>query len=132
MKSGAQGFTLVEVLVALMILGVSLAAVFQALSSSRRLSLKAEESLSAVRLAQNILANPAVIDAAVKGKAMGGNIDGDRDWRYSLTARPLEISTGATKHDVYQVPSMYELDLCLSHFADFREKIFCVKQWYRQ
>ncbi len=132
MKADQRGFTLIEVLVALMILGVSLSAVFQALSSSRRLSLKADESLTAARLAQNILTNPALIDASLKGKAMGGNIDGDRDWRYSLTAQPLEISTGSTKHDVYQVPTMYELNLCLSHVADFREKMFCVKQWYRQ
>lgn len=132
MKIAQRGFTLIEVLVALMILGVSLAAVFQALSSSRRLSLKAEESLAAVRLAQNLLSNPALIDAALSGKERGGNCDNEPDWRYSLSALPLEISTGNTRHDVYQVPAMYELNLCLSHVADFREKIFCVKQWYRR
>jgi prepilin-type N-terminal cleavage/methylation domain-containing protein len=131
MKTRQRGFTLIEVLVALIILGISLGAVFQALSSSRRISLKADETLTAVRLAQNILANPALIDKALKGREIAGNIDMEPAWRYSLSALPLELDTG-DKRDVSQVPAMFELKLCLFHESDRREKAFCMKQWQRQ
>lgn len=125
------GFTLIEVVVALIILGLSLSAVFQVLSSSRRISLKADEMLTAVRLAQNLLANPALIDTALKGREVAGAVPLEAHWRYSLSAVPLEFGTGS-RRDVLQVPAMYELKLCLFHETDRREKIFCVKQWQRR
>lgn len=131
MKTSQQGFTLIEVLVALIILGISLGAIFQALSSSRRISLKADETLTAVRLAQNLLANSALIDTALKGRELAGNIEMEPEWRYSLSALPLEFDTG-NKRDVFQAPGMFELKLCLFHVTDRREKIFCLKQWQRQ
>lgn len=131
MKTSQRGFTLIEVLVALIILGISLGAVFQELSSSRRISLKADETLTAVRLAQNLLANPALIDTALKGREIAGNIEMEPAWRYSLSALPLELDTG-NKRDVFQVPAMVELKLCLFHVTDRREKIFCLKQWHRR
>ena len=131
MKTSQRGFTLIEVLVALIILGISLGAVFQALSSSRRISLKADETLTAVRLAQNLLANPALIDTALKGREIAGNIEMEPAWRYSLSALPLELDTG-DKRDVFQVPAMFELKLCLFHETDRREKAFCMKQWHRR
>jgi len=131
MKTSQRGFTLIEVLVALIILGISLGAVFQALSSSRRISLKADETLTAVRLAQNLLADPALMDTAMKGREIAGNIDMEPAWRYSLSALPLELDTG-DKRDVSQVPAMFELNLCLFHETDRREKAFCMKQWHRR
>jgi prepilin-type N-terminal cleavage/methylation domain-containing protein len=131
MKTCQRGFTLIEVLVALIILGISLGAIFQALSGSRRISFKADETLTAVRLAQNILANPALIDTALKGREIAGNIDMEPLWRYSLSALPLELDTG-DKSNVSQVPAMFELKLCLFHESDRREKTFCMKQWHRR
>jgi prepilin-type N-terminal cleavage/methylation domain-containing protein len=131
MKTRQRGFTLIEVLVALIILGISLGAVFQALSSSRRISLKADETLTAVRLAQNLLANPALIDKALKGREIAGNIEMEPAWRYSLSAQPLELDTGDNR-DVSQVSAMFELKLCLFHEMDRREKAFCMKQWHRR
>ncbi len=131
MKTSKRGFTLIEVLVAMIILGMSLSAVFQALSSSRRISLKADEILTVVRLAQNLLANPALIDTALQGREIAGNIEMEPAWRYSLSTLPLEFDTGNTR-DVFQVPAMFELKLCLVHETDRREKIFCLKQWLRR
>jgi prepilin-type N-terminal cleavage/methylation domain-containing protein len=131
MKTGNRGFTLLEVLVALILLGVSLGAVFQALSSSRRLSLKADETLTAVRLAQNILSNPVLIDTAMKGKGIAAQVDGEVGWRYTFSALPLEMDVGGNR-DAFQVPAMYELTMCLFHETDRREKAFCMKQWHRQ
>jgi prepilin-type N-terminal cleavage/methylation domain-containing protein len=131
MKNSQWGFTLIEVLVALIILGISLGTIFQALSSSRRISLKADEILTAVRLAQNLLANPALIDTAMQNREVAGNIEMEPAWRYSLSALPLEFDTG-NKRDIFQVPAMFELKLCLFHVTDRREKIFCIKQWQRQ
>ena len=131
MKNRQRGFTLIEVLVALIILGISLGAIFQVLSSSRRISLKADETLQAVRLAGNLLANPALIDAVLKGRGITARIDGEAGWRYTLSALPLEIGTG-NQRDNFQVPAMFELTLCLFHETDLREKAFCMKQWIRQ
>ena len=131
MKNRQHGFTLIEVLVALIILGISLGAIFQALSSSRRISLKADETLQAVRLAGNLLASPALMDTALKGREINARIDGDAGWRYTLSALPLEIDTG-NKRDVFQVPAMFELTLCLYHETDRREKAFCMKRWIRR
>lgn len=131
MKNRQHGFTLIEVLVALIILGISLGAIFQALSSSRRISLKADETLQAVRLAGNLLASPALMDTALKGREIAARIDGEAGWRYTLSALPLEIDTG-NKRDVFQVPAMFELTLCLYHETDRREKAFCMKRWIRR
>jgi prepilin-type N-terminal cleavage/methylation domain-containing protein len=130
MKNKPSGFTLMEVLVALVILGISLGAIFQALSSSRRISLKADENLDAVRLASNLLNDPAVVDTALKRGEIMNRIEGEAGWRYSLSAQPLEIDTGDTR-DVFQVPAMFALNLCLFHESDFREKAFCMQQWIR-
>ena len=117
---------------ALIILGISLGAVFQALSSSRRISLKADETLTAVRLAQNLLADPALIDAAVNGREVAAQIDGEAGgWRYTLSAQPLEINPGNSRN-VFQVPAMFELTVCLIHETDVHEKAFCMKKWQRQ
>jgi prepilin-type N-terminal cleavage/methylation domain-containing protein len=131
MKISQRGFTLIEVLVALIILGISLGAIFQTLSSSRRISLKADETLQAVRLAGNLLASPVLVDTALKGKQVAAQIDGEGGWRYALSALPLEIDTG-NKRDIFQVPAMFELTLCLFHETDRREKAFCMKQWIRR
>ncbi len=131
MKIRQSGFTLIEVLVALIILGISLGAIFQALSSSRRISLKADETLQAVRLAGNLLASPALKDTVLRGSGIAARIDGEAGWRYTLSASPLEIDTG-NKRDIFQVPAMFELTLCLFHETDLREKAFCMKQWIRQ
>jgi len=131
MKIRQHGFTLIEVLVALIILGISLGAVFQALSSSRRISLKADETLQAVRLAGNLLASPALIDAVLSGRAISARIPGEDGWKYTLSALPLEIGAG-NKRDIFQVPAMFELTLCLFHETDVREKAFCMKQWIRR
>jgi general secretion pathway protein I len=131
MKTSQRGFTLIEVLVALIILGISLGAIFQALSSSRRISIKADETLTAVRLAQNLLENPALIDTVLKGRGVASRIEGEAGWRYTFSALPLEINVGNTR-DALQVPAMFELTVCLFHETDRKEKSFCLKQWHRQ
>jgi general secretion pathway protein I len=131
MKTSQRGFTLIEVLVALIILGMSLGAIFQALSSSRRISLKADETLQAVRLAGNLLASPALMDNALNGRGIAARIDGEAGWRYTFSASPLEIDTG-NKRDIFQVPAMFELTLCLFHETERREKAFCMKKWIRR
>lgn len=130
MKNRQQGFTLIEVLVALIILGISMGAIFQSLTVSRRISVKADETLTAVRLAQNILADPALIDTAVRGRAVAAPIEEEQGWRYTLSAQPLEIST-VNSRDAFQIPGMFELTVCLLHETDVHQKSYCMKQWYR-
>ena len=73
-NTDAGGFTLIEVMVAMIILTISLGAIFQALSSSRNISLKADETLQAVRLAGNLLADPGLMDIVSKGRDMTGPV----------------------------------------------------------
>ena len=124
------GFTLIEVVVALIILGISLGAIFEALSVSRNIAIKADETLDAVRLAGNILADPVLINTVVKGNAVSQPIDGEPGWRFTFSAQPLEFDAG-NRRNAMQVPAMYELKLCLFHTTDRREKEFCINRWYR-
>lgn len=124
------GFTLIEVVVALIILGISLGAIFEALSVSRNIAIKADETLDAVRLAGNILADPVLINTVVKGNAVSQSIDGEPGWRFTFSAQPLELDAGNRRNSM-QVPAMYELKLCLFHATDRREKEFCINRWYR-
>ena len=129
-NTDAGGFTLIEVMVAMIILTISLGAIFQALSSSRNISLKADETLQAVRLAGNLLADPGLMDIVSKGRDMTGPVVGEIGWRYTLSALPLEFDTGS-KRDVFRPPGMVELKLCLFHETEGRAKIFCMNHWYR-
>lgn len=131
MKNRQAGFSLLEVIVALIILGISLGGIFQAISVSRRISVKADETITAVRLAGNIMANPVLIESVVNGKEVSARIDMEPGWRYTLSALPLEFEL-SSKRDVVLVPSMFELELCLFHQTYFREKAFCLKKWHRR
>ncbi len=131
MKKRQSGFSLLEVIVALIILGISLGGIFQAISVSRRISVKADETITAVRLAGNIMANPFLIEKAVNGKEVSDRIDMEPGWSYTLSALPLEFAL-SNNRDVVLVPSMFELKLCLFHQTYFREKTFCLKNWHRR
>ncbi len=129
-RHAQKGFTLIEVVVALIILGLSLGAIFEALSVSRNIAVKADETLDAVRLAGNILANPTLIDTAIRGNAISQPVDGEPGWRFTFSAQPLEFDSGDRRNPL-QVPAMYELKLCLFHTTDRHEKEFCINRWYR-
>ncbi len=129
--SGGSGFTLLEVLVALIIVGISLGAVFQAFSQSKRISWKSDEKMECTFIAQNILANSALIDAALKNEGKEGVVEGKHAWRYTISVQPLEL-TSEDEETPIEIPSMLNLKLCLVLDTGQKEKTFELSRWYRR
>jgi prepilin-type N-terminal cleavage/methylation domain-containing protein len=129
--SRRAGFTLLEVLVALLVAGISLGAVFQAFSQSKRISWKADEKLESARIAQNILADSALIDAALRDEGKEGIVEGENGWKYIISVKPLEYIP-ENEENPLEIPAMLDLRLCLVHDSGQKEKSFCLNRWYRR
>ena len=126
-----SGFTLLEVLVALIIVGISLGAVFQAFSQSKRISWRSDERMESARIAQNILADSSLIDAAIREEGKEEDVEGENGWRYTITVHPLELES-EDEETPLEIPSMLNLKLCLVHNTGQREKTFELSRWYRR
>ncbi|MFZ3047880.1 MAG: type II secretion system protein [Desulfatirhabdiaceae bacterium] len=131
LKSDCSGMTLLEVLVALMIIGVSVGVVFQALAGSRRIAMRAENVLEASRIANNLLSNPVLLnDLMAAGTGAIEDVVADTPgWRYSLTSSPLYIGQ-LEERDASEIAGILDLQLCLFKEAETR-KSFCLNRWYR-
>jgi len=86
--------------------------------------------MEGARIAQNILANPALIDAALKEEGREGVVEGEVGWRYNISVQPLKINSENGEIPL-EVPSMLKLSLCLVHDTGQKEKSFCLSRWYR-
>ncbi len=127
----SPGFTLLEVLVALIVLAMSLGVTFQALSQSGRISWKADRYVEATRIAQNLLSDTEWVRQAIKDKDRQGELKGEDGWRYSVTVEPLTLKM-TEEEDAVEIPSMITLRLCL-FYGDKREKrSYCLTRWYRE
>jgi len=81
---GSEGFTLIEVLVALVIVTVSLAALGSLMASNRRVAASLDTHLSLVETARGI--ETALPDRS----ALGGNMAGESgDYRWGVFVRPF-------------------------------------------
>ncbi len=127
----ASGFTLLEVLVALIIIGISLGAVFQAFSQSKRISWRAHELTEGARIAQNVLANSGLINAALRGEKKEGVIEGEKGWRFTLSVQPLALEP-YNEEPPLEVPDMLRLRLCVTLEGGAKEKSYCLTRWYRR
>jgi type II secretion system protein I len=89
-RSAEQGFTLVEVLVALAIAAVAMVALFRAATQSTTASISVENRMAAATLARSLLLDTAQAPISVavnqKGKSEGLS--------YAITATPLTGSVG--------------------------------------
>ncbi len=130
-RTGFAGFTLLEVLVALIIIGISLGAVFQAFSQSKRISWKADEKTEAARIAKNLFANSALIDAALRDKEKKGVVPEENGWTYDISVLPLELKP-KNEETFVEIPSMLKLNLRLAHNTGQNEKTFRLNRWYRR
>ncbi len=76
-----QGFTLIETLIALLIMGVSTAAMLVLIGQNTRFSADSEDRVIAAIVADNVmaltLANPVILDRGVELETI---ILGDRNW----------------------------------------------------
>jgi general secretion pathway protein I len=83
-SAGSEGFTLIEVLIALVIVAVSLAALASLMSSNRRVAASLDTHLSLVETARGI--ETALPDRA----ALVGNSAGESgDYRWGIFVRPF-------------------------------------------
>ena len=83
LDGGADGFTLIEVLVALMVVAVSLAALGSLMGSNRRVAASLETHLSLIETARGI--RTALPDRA----ALAGDSSGESgDYRWGVFVRP--------------------------------------------
>ncbi len=128
---GRSGFTLLEVLVALIIIGISMGAVFQAFSQSKQIAWKADEKTEGARIAHNILANSALIHAALQEENKEGDVPGEKGWRYKLSVRPLALESEDGEIPL-EIPSMLNLSLLLVYDTGQRQKSFHLERWYRR
>lgn len=126
-----SGFTLLEVLVALIIIGISLGAVFQAFSQSKQIAWKSDEKMECARIAQNILSNSAIIHGALREDEREGVLEEENGWRYMITVQPLEFGFPNEASSI-EIPAMVKLKLLLIHNNGQGEKTFELNRWYRR
>lgn len=86
---GAQGFTLLEVLVAFMILALALGVAFEIFATGLRAGRGAEALTRAVLIAESRLARVGVETALAPGESAGEIDDGTR-WRVDIREQPPE------------------------------------------
>jgi general secretion pathway protein I len=83
-RAGCDGFTLIEVLIALVVVSISLAALGQLMASNRRVASSLDTHLSLVETARGI--ETALPDRA----ALVGNMAGESgDYRWGVFVRPF-------------------------------------------
>lgn len=80
-RAGQAGFTLIETLVALAILGVVLSAVYGVFGSGLRAASRDEDRLLLALVAQNLLARSRLDLFPADGAALSGDIGGGLRWR---------------------------------------------------
>lgn len=129
--STQAGFTLLEVLVSLIIVGISFGVVFQALSQSKRISWKADELLTASRIAHNLSVDSKLINTALNHREVEGEVAGEDGWKFTLTAKPLVMEEGNGTPPI-EIPSLFEMRLCLSYEKTRQGRQICLTRWYRQ
>ena len=133
-RAQSGGFTLVEVVVALLIITVVASVVFETLSTSRRLSIKADDSLDAVRVLHNVVNNRFVIDQMLglrnENAERSGVAEGDPGWNYTLRSQPLRLIADMDR-DPLDMNALVDMEICVFRAADPGQKMYCIHRWYR-
>ena len=146
-----HAYTLLEVMVALVIMGISISAVAGTLSSAKGLSGRANETVESLRVLNNVLNNPPLL------KKMAGNeksvtpLMDDDGWYCSATSEPLVLQRGdlqlfidstddsasqrgegeeqGGEGEEIEVPGMMRVTLCVSRGESGSGKSICVERW---
>ncbi len=115
----------------MIILGISLGAVFQTFSQAKRIAWKSEEKIECARIARNILSNSSIIHEALTQNETEGVLGQEDGWRYRIMVQPLELGS-SEKGNSLEIPGMVNLKLCLIHSMGRDEKTFELNRWYRR
>ncbi len=107
--AGERGFTLLEVVVALAIAALALAALFQAASGGLDNVDIAQRTLGAARRAQNLLAESGVVSPLSPG-VRSGEAEG---YRWQVTVRPA-VAGRPAGNGTPAVPALYSIEARVS------------------
>jgi len=135
---GSFGFTLIEVAVSLLILAVVVAVVFDALSASRRLSIKADETLEAGRVLGNVLNDRFLIEELLQRKddeiEVTDVVSREPEWMFSIRIVPL-LLLPEDERDPIEAAGMQRMQVCVYRAAGNgwgrENKRYCVERWMR-
>lgn len=124
-----KGFTLLEVVVAMMILGITISAVFQLLAQSKRLSIKSDQAISAVRIMNNLLSDTALMEKAKDSRESSGEIPGETGWEYRITVEsPVTVERGE-EEEPYENESLGSFHITVVDVSGLRERSFSMTRW---
>jgi prepilin-type N-terminal cleavage/methylation domain-containing protein len=127
-----DGYTLLEVMVALLIVAMSLGAVFQNISQSNRTAVRSELTLKAVRLAHNIFNDTELINAIMRDQIIEEQIPGQADWQYRFFAEPLVIETFLEDEPIrLEIKEVRKIILCIFYGPQGNQQSFCFEKWRR-
>ncbi|MGD9971442.1 MAG: type II secretion system protein [Desulfatirhabdiaceae bacterium] len=130
----SSAFTLLEVLVALVIIGISLGVAFEALSGSRRLGRKADDIIAATRVMNNLLVNSLLIEEVLEDgysrSAVTGEMPDDPDWQYEIDVQPLDIESDDDDMPI-ELLDMASVTFCVMPVLQEQNRRFCLTRWMR-
>ena len=126
-----NGYTLLEVIVALLIVAMSLGAIFQNLAQSNRTAIRSEKTLKAVRLAHNIFNDMDDITAIMRGEVFEKKISGEENWYYRFSAEPLVLETLSEDGMSMEIEGVKKIILCILHGPEENQQSFCFEKWRR-
>ena len=140
-----KGYTLLEVMVALIIIGISITAVTGGLSGAKNLSVKADQSIEAVRILNNLRNNPIFIDKVIENDEIEEMMQNEEGWQCKAVSESLVINAADMLHgdnidnrekendgETIEVPEMREIKICITDKQDIIEKEYCITIWKRK
>ena len=92
-----QGFTLLEVIVAVVIAALCLAALSQVFATGVRAAGTSSDYMRAMTLAQSLLAGVGVEKATVDGSESGASSDGRLTWTVTISPEPTDEAENPVK-----------------------------------
>ena len=130
-RNFSSGFTLLEVMVALLILGASLGAVFGGLYQAKRISWRAAERLTAIRILHNLLNDEQLRRQCIADGEISNEVKDEDGWRYAFSSEQLTLDVGDDGEPL-EIPGVFKITACVSHAANGREKKYCLERWQRK
>ncbi|MBF0389038.1 MAG: type II secretion system protein [Desulfamplus sp.] len=143
------GYTLFEVMVALIILSIAITSVTGALSTAKGLSGRADYAMDSIRMLKNILNNPELMKQIVESQNFQKALEDEEGWICKAQTQPLIIDSAdllwentvdSGKRGVnnkkkivgqeIEVQGVVEITLCVTA-PDKSEKEYCISRWKR-
>ncbi len=134
-EKNQSGYTLLEVTVALIIIGISFAVLLGQLSMSKTLSFKADLMIESVRILNNLTEDSMIVKKAVRDGGGKGDVPDESGWLYSIKVNPLEIRLKPDDEESVEIPGMDKLRICIKRSQGNSQvnhgREYCITRWYR-